>query len=59
MNPSQKYFLDGAALSVAWVHFLGFWKDNVGTIAATLSVIWLILQLGVFFKDKFAKKKKR
>lgn len=56
MPQSVKTGVDVSAAGIAWAHFLGFWKDNVGTIAATLSVVWLALQMYTFIKNNYFKK---
>jgi hypothetical protein len=47
-----KWSSDGAIFAVGVAHFMGWWKDNVGTLAATAGFIWILIQVYYFIKDK-------
>lgn len=50
-----KYTCDAAAIGIAFGQFMGFWRDNVGVLATTVGLAWLLIQIFFFLKDRMKK----
>jgi hypothetical protein len=50
-----KYGTDGAAFTAAFAHWWGAWSGQVASIASTLAVIWICIQMYFFVKDRWFK----